>query len=82
MASRATRDDRRNTQPALGTALWDKLDDVLHAHVIVESFVTQLVDADIDFNQWHTNKADHRSMVELTRELQMIQNTRASTSLL
>jgi hypothetical protein len=71
MTSRSTKGDRRNTQIALGTALWDKLDDVLHAYVFVESLVTQPVEADIDFNQQHTKKADHRPVVELTSELQM-----------
>jgi hypothetical protein len=71
MASRSTKGDRRNTQIALGTALWDKLDDVLHAHVLIESLVTRAVETDIDFSQQHTKKADHRPMVELTSELHM-----------
>jgi hypothetical protein len=71
MASRSTKGDWRNTQIALGTALWDKLDDMLHAHVFVESLVTRALEADIDFNQQHTKKADHRPMVEPTSELQM-----------
>jgi hypothetical protein len=50
MALLAAKDDKRNRQSPLGAALVNQLDDVLHAHVFVESLVTQPVEADIDLN--------------------------------
>jgi hypothetical protein len=68
MALLAAEDDERISQSPLGAALVKQLDDVLHAHVFVESLVAQLAEDDANFNQQHTKKAFHRAMAKLTCE--------------